>query len=88
MSLRLKDLVKRLGKLGEYTLVAPKSGSYWKVYGPNGAMYVIPAHNGQSTELDSEYIDGCCRAMGFDADDIKDKRAHKALVKKKKSDDE
>ena len=57
MPIRLKKLKQRLGSLG-YRVEQPKRGSHWKVYGPGGVMYPIPAHNGLKTEIGDAYLRG------------------------------
>lgn len=81
MGMRLSELARRLSKLG-FRLEKPGSGSHWKIYDAAGKAYPIPAHNGEQTEIDDTYINGCCRAFGLDPEDIKSKKRLKRLAQK------
>ena len=64
----------RLGKLGKWAkqsnlrLEKPTSGSHWKFFGPDGAMYPVPSHNGLRGEISDFYIKKLCKYFDLDED--------------------
>ena len=70
MPARLRDLA-RICVHFAVEIEKPGSGSHWKSRSAGGAMYPIPAHNGDRTEISDKYIRGLCRAHGIDYDEMK-----------------
>lgn len=64
MPARLRDVVRALRQLG-VEVEAPSSGSHWKAR-KGGAVYPIPAHNGERSSIGDVYIRGVCRAFDLD----------------------
>lgn len=72
MPTRLNRLVRVLQKdPGGFTLETPKSGSHYKLHGPGGLKYSVPAHGGAKTELPDLYIKKLCRYFGLDYEGVK-----------------
>lgn len=69
MPARFRDLQRALEALGLVVTVADGT-SHWKVVGPNGKTYPIPAHNGLKTEIADVYIRGVCRCFGIDPKEL------------------
>jgi len=68
---RLRDLVRVLASFG-ITVEPPRGGgSHWKATGPDGTIYMIPAHNAERTELSDVYVRKVCRTFGIDYDELK-----------------
>ena len=65
MPARLSDIAREVVKLG-CRVEEPSSGSHWKIRGPTGEMYPIPAHNGLRTEIGDTYVKKMCKALGLD----------------------
>jgi hypothetical protein len=63
---RLRDLKRALELQAGFRVEEPRSGSHWKVRGPGGKSYPIPAHNGLKTEISEVYVRGLCRTFGLD----------------------
>jgi len=69
---RLRDLIKALAACG-IAVTPPANGSHWKAKKPGARTFVIPAHNGDRTQVDDNYIRALCRNFGLDVDEFKRK---------------
>ena len=49
-------------------LEKPGRGAHWKLGGPGGTTYPVPAHNGERTEIARESIRGWCRCFDVPRD--------------------
>lgn len=70
MATRFRDLIKALAAFG-IGVTPPSSGSHWNAKKPGARTFVIPAHNGDRTEVDDNYIRSLCRNFGLDVDEFK-----------------
>jgi hypothetical protein len=71
MPARLRAIKQAIESKAGFSVLEPSSGSHWKIFGPDGKMYPIPAYNGLKTEIPDKYIAGMCRAFGLDPAEFK-----------------
>jgi hypothetical protein len=67
---RFRDIKRVLVSLG-FTVVAPSSGSHWKIRDKAGKVYPLPCPNGERSEISDVYLKGLCRTYGLDFSDFK-----------------
>lgn len=65
---RLRDIVRALGEHNVVVEPATGGGSHFKAKRPGARTYVIPAHNGDKTELDDKYVKALCKNFEIDFD--------------------
>jgi len=70
--MRLRDISRILARMGIQVTPPRGGGSHYQVRTPGGSRpIVLPAHNGEKTDISEFYVRQLCRQLGIDVDDFK-----------------